>query len=184
MRKLPVCSFSVFVSLWASISNSPQPRMFSRFVIPSLKVTLASPSVITISPTYVPSIVNLMVFLNPAPWIVPEFGQVTWRVSPDLIFWACSSKVNLTVVWPPLYNSFDETVNELTLLLTSAACTTFFGVMRISSNGKKAINRSLGSCPLIILFIFSNISPKFLKSLFVLSTRYRTIWKLFKDPPS
>ena len=83
--------------------------------------------------------------------------------------------MNLTVVCPPLYNSFDETVNELTLLLTSAACTTFLGAMRISSNGKKAINKSLSSRLLKILFIFSNISPKIIKSLFVSNTRYRTL---------
>ena len=153
MVNLPTCSLSVAVSLWPSISNSPQPRTFSSPVIPSLNVTFAEPSLMTMSPTYLPSMVNWMFFLNPVPWRVPELGQVTSRVSPALIFWACSSNVNLTVVCPPSVISLEETVNELMLLLTSAAFTTDWGASMNNNIGMNNTKSNFESLPLMKSFI-------------------------------
>ena len=70
-------------------------------------------------PTFTPLILRSMFFWYPCPYTVPELFQFTVIVSPDTIFWACSSKFTLTVVFPPSLIDSGEAVNDVILLLTS-----------------------------------------------------------------
>ena len=70
-------------------------------------------------PTFTPLILRSMFFWYPCPYTVPELFQFTVIVSPDTIFWACSSKFTLTVVFPPSLIDSGDAVNDVILLLTS-----------------------------------------------------------------
>ena len=97
-------------------------------------------------------------------------------MSPGWIFCACSSNVNLTVVCPPSVISFDETVRELILLLTSPAFTTSDCENTMNNNGKNISKKNFANLLRLFFFIFfSYLSPNFYTYLYVKTKTYKNM---------